>query len=157
TTPLKKDGKQSKDGKISAVTVSEGAESEEKRHWFHTYWRTVGGGSFMVSLGIHVVGLIIAVIIMTGVTTVPRGGFFPGGGSKSGDIASSEVSNQRQRKRVNSLVTPLNTRIFSKSDHSDIKLPDLAMDMPQMPPLNELLGKSAPMGMGKAGAGGGSS
>src|SRR5207249_1598439 len=58
-----------------------------KRNFLVVYWAAIGGGSLMLSIGIHV-GLIAAFIAIV-FTTIrePKVDFLPGGGSKQGQEA----------------------------------------------------------------------
>jgi len=123
-----------------------------------SYWRAVGGGSLMISLLIHAALLVGALFIVQTVTNEkPPVDFLPGGGSKSGQEASDQLAQQVQQKKRNPLdkKTPMQ-RVVSSSQ-SNIALPDIPMDLVDMPEMSSVMGGGA-MGSGgfsSSGSGGG--
>ncbi|MCE9519334.1 MAG: hypothetical protein K8R87_07265 [Verrucomicrobia bacterium] len=129
-----------------------------KTNAFLAYWRKVGGGSLMISLLIHV-GLIA--LFVTIVMSIPpqevKLDFLPGGGSKAGAEASSQLAHQVQQKKRTTMQksTPMR-KVVSASSTSQIVLPDVPIDAVDVPDMAiPTGGMSGSGGMGTAGAGGG--
>ncbi len=122
------------------------------------YWRAIGGGSLLVSLIIHGGILVAAYFIVQTITEEKPLDFLPGGGSKSGQEASSEFSKQVKAKKRTNLdkATPMQ-RIVSISNSSNVALPDVPMDNLDVPDLASTLSNGGQMsgGFGSSGAGGG--
>jgi len=133
---------------------AEGAEAEVSRHWLNRYWRKAGAGSLALSIGVHVVGILIAILIVSTTASRQTVDFLPGGGSKGAGEATSEIAHQVQSKRRRTLDAP-KQRVVSNSSSSVVKLPDLPLDRPEMPPVSNLLMSNNAMGFGQSGAGGG--
>lgn len=122
-----------------------------------TYWRKVGGGSLAVSIGIHLVFLLICSFVVTSVVTKPRIDFLAGGGSKAGRAASQDLANKVQMKKKTWLNKSVPLRkVVSTSKASAIALPDLPMNIIELPEMTSILGGNIGSGgFGSSGAGGG--
>lgn len=118
------------------------------------YWRKAGGGSFLVSLGIHAALLVGAYFVVETIVHEKKVDFLPGGGSKQGQEASQQMTQQVQSKRRNNLQPnrPMQ-RIVSNSASTAIALPDTPLDAIDMPQMSSLLGGGS-MGSGGFGDGG---
>jgi hypothetical protein len=122
-------------------------------------WRKIGGGSLMASLMIHVAILLTAALMVsTMVTPEKKVDFLPGGGSKSGQEASQQLSQKVQVKKRSLLArsTPL-SKVVSTSTTAAIALQDLPADSMEMPELSSIMGGGTmgSSGFGSGGAGGG--
>jgi hypothetical protein len=122
------------------------------------YWRKVGGGSFLLSILIHV-GLfaLAALIVIPQLMVKQPVDFLPGGGSKAGDQASAQLQQNVKNKKRSSLnkQTPMK-KVVSNSTTSNIALPEVPMDAIDMPEMSSLLGGAMGSGgFGNAGSGGG--
>jgi hypothetical protein len=107
----------------------------------------MGGGSLVASLVFHLLLLIIASLVVSSVVREPAIDFLPGGGSKAGEAASSELAQQVQkRKRLPLTKTPPLQRIVT-NNVSAIALPEMPIDTIPLPDLSSALG-------GKMGSGG---
>jgi hypothetical protein len=122
------------------------------------YWRKVGGGSFLLSVFIHIgLFLLAAMIVIPQLMVKPPVDFLPGGGSKSGQEASDAVSRQVKvnKRKVLNKSTPMR-KVVSSSTLAAISLPDVPLDSIDMPELSSPLGgMMASGGFGSGGAGGG--
>ncbi|WP_265593226.1 vWA domain-containing protein [Verrucomicrobium sp. BvORR034] len=124
-----------------------------------SYWRRLGGGSLLVSLGIHAGLLTLAAFVVNTLVTERRVDFLPGGGSKQGEEASRELAHRVQTKRQKHLRNPVQRqRLVSTSDRASIALPDLPLEALEMPESGEFLGTQwmKAGGFGSLGKGGGS-
>lgn len=123
------------------------------------YWNKVGGGSFIISLVVHV-GLLIAAyyLVEEYALAEPKVDFLPGGGSKSGQDASQNLAKQINQKKRNVLNKTVPMRkVVSMNSTTAISLPDLPMDNLDMPEMSSLMGGGSmgSGGFGTSGAGGG--
>lgn len=112
-----------------------------------------------MSLLIHAGLLVLASLIVTTVVNEKISvDFLPGGGSKAGDVASQQLTQQvKQKKRsVLNKSTPLQ-KVVSNSTTAAIALPDIPTDSIDMPEMSSLLGGGmmGSAGFGSSGAGGG--
>lgn len=124
-----------------------------------SYWRRLGGGSLLVSLGIHAGLLTLAAFVVNTLVSERRVDFLPGGGSKQGQEASRELAHRVQTKRQKHLQNPVQRqRLVSTSDRASIALPDLPLEALEMPESGEFLGTQSMKagGFGSLGKGGGS-
>ncbi|TLD69582.1 hypothetical protein FEM03_16625 [Phragmitibacter flavus] len=124
-----------------------------KKNAFIEYWRKAGGGSFMVSVGIHAAGLIAAYFVVETIVHEKQVDFLPGGGSKQGQEASQQLTQTVQQKKRSNLSksTPMR-RVTVEGANAVINLPDIPIDDVPMPETSSLLGGS--MGGGGFGSGG---
>ena len=149
---------QTPEGEGTDAKASDGDEDigpKDFKYWFNRYWRRVGGGSLSVSVGIHLVALIIAIFIITSRGHELEVDFLPGGGSKGSQEASAEVARQVHSKH---LTRPVPRKlVVSNSSLPTIKLNDLPLDQLEMPMIPSAIAKKsdASLGMGTAGQGGG--
>jgi hypothetical protein len=121
------------------------------------YWRKAGGGSFMVSLGIHMALLIAGYFVVETIVHEQKVDFLPGGGGKQGQEASQAVSQQVQAKKRNSMQEsrPMQ-RIISTSNTATISLKDTPLEAIEVPTMSSMLGGgSMSSGFGNGGSGGG--
>ncbi len=128
-----------------------------KQNAFLQYWRKVGGGSLTISILIHAGLIALFVVIVTVTVHEPKVDFLPGGGSKQGAEASSELAHQVQQKKRTALnkMTPMK-KVVSQSLNAAINLPDLPIDAIDVPDMAiPMGGMSASSGFGSMGAGGG--
>ncbi len=127
-----------------------------KKNIFVQYWNKAGGGSFMLSLLIHVVLLIAAYFIVDTITQESKVDFLPGGGSKAGEAASKQLSQNVQTKRRVNMNKSTPMRRITTTSSSAIALPDVPMDSLDMPEMSSMLGGAMGSGgFGSVGAGGG--
>jgi len=122
-------------------------------------WRQVGGGSLALSLLIHA-GILSAAgfIVFTTAMQEQQVDFLPGGGSRQGADASSELSHQIQQKKRTLLKKSMpRQRLVSTRLDSDYSLPDAPPDLLDVPDVSSLLGGGGKIGggMGRGGSGGG--
>ncbi|MEZ0275809.1 MAG: prenyltransferase/squalene oxidase repeat-containing protein, partial [Roseimicrobium sp.] len=128
-----------------------------KKNIFVQYWNKVGGGSFLISLIIHVGLLVGAFFIVSEYSAEKKVDFLPGGGSKEGQQASQQLAQKVQNKKRSTLnkTTPMR-KVVSMSSTSAIALPEVPMDSIEMPEMSSLMGGSMGSGgFGTGGAGGG--
>src|SRR4051812_25059663 len=122
------------------------------------HWRKVGAGSLLLSVLIHAGLLLLAsAIVISVAASKPRVDFLSGGGSKSGQYASTTVPQQIKQNKRNLLnkSTPMH-RLATLNTTSTIALPDIDMATLDMPELSSPFGgKMGSGGFGKSGAGGG--
>lgn len=124
---------------------------------FRKYWNKIGGGSFLLSLLIHVGLLVVAYFMVQTIVQEKKVDFLPGGGSKAGQEASQQLSQQiRNKKQVLNKTTPMR-KVVSSSVNAAISLPDMPMDSLDMPEMSSVMGGGAmgSGGFGNSGAGGG--
>jgi hypothetical protein len=139
-----------------AAAASEPAEKKEEDTAWKGYWRKMGGGSLLVSLGVHIVLLILASLIVSSVVKPPSIDFLSGGGSKSGREATQELAERIQMKKRTFLQRPVPLRKVVSQSATAIALPELAPDTMPVPQLSSLLGGTMGSGgFGSGGAGGG--
>lgn len=122
------------------------------------YWAMVGGGSFLLSILIHV-GLfaLAAIIVIPQLMEKPKVDFLPGGGTKAGQQASQQLAQNVKTKKRSTLnkQTPMK-KVQSTSTTSSIVLQDVPMDNIAMPEVSNLLGGAMGSGgFGSTGAGAG--
>lgn len=127
--------------------------SVPKKNAFIEYWRKAGGGSFVISVGIHAAFLIAAYFVVETIVHEKKVDFLPGGGSKQGQEASQQMTQQVQTKRRSNISksNPVR-RVTSISSSAAIALPDVPMDTVDMPEVSSLLGGT--MGGGGFGSSG---
>jgi hypothetical protein len=113
-----------------------------------SWWRRIGGGSLSVSIGIHLLLILLAIFIVRTITmekaeTVDflAGG---GGGGKGNDAKAA------QQRRAASANAP-KTRIVSSATSSTVSLPDIQSSLSDFSTLTP----SAPAGAGMGGGTGG--
>src|SRR6187402_3273263 len=78
-------------------------EEPKKKNPFMVYWNKIGGGSFMISLLIHAGIIIAAYFIVETIVQEQKVDFLPGGGSKQGQEATQQLSQQVQNKKRSNL------------------------------------------------------
>jgi hypothetical protein len=110
----------------------------------------MGGGSLLVSVGIHAVILAIAGWMVLSVAHPPvQVDFLSGGGSKSGAAASQALEHKVQQKRRTRMEQKLpKQRLVSTSLNSGITLPDAPPELLDIPDSTSLLGRSGDFGRG---------
>ncbi|MEZ0274989.1 MAG: hypothetical protein ACAH88_08795 [Roseimicrobium sp.] len=124
------------------------------------YWYAVGGGSLLLSLTVHAVLLVLAYFVITTMVNPEKPvDFLPGGGSTAGDDASRDLAHMMKQKKFDKMrkSVPIQ-KIVSKTGLAGIKLPDLEMDIFEMPEISTPMGGSmsgGSSGFGGTGAGGG--
>ena len=124
---------------------------------FVRYWRKMGAGSLLVSLGVHAGIIAAAIAIVTVTVREPKVDFLPGGGSKGAAEASQQLAHQVQNKKRSTMnkTTPMR-KVVSNSSEAKISLPDIPMDAVDVPEMSSLMGGAMGSGgFGQAGAGGG--
>ncbi len=132
---------------------------QPKQNKFLAYWRKVGGGSLMISLLVHagLIALFIWIVVAMPAPEV-KVDFLPGGGSKQGAEASSELAHQVQQKKrtVMNKSTPMR-KVVSTNTNAAIVLPDVPIDAVDVPDMAIPMGggMSGSGGMGSSGSGGG--
>jgi hypothetical protein len=128
-----------------------------KKNVFVEYWRKAGGGSFMVSLGIHAALLIAGYFVVETIVHEKKVDFLPGGGSKQGQQASDQVTQQVKTKQRSNISRSIpKSRVTVQSDTAAMKVQDLPIDDVPMPEATSLLGGSmGGGGFGSSGLGGG--
>ncbi len=150
-------------GTIPALASFTGAvptpASARSQNVFVLWWRKIGAGSLLLSIAIHIGLLIMAAFIVTTVVMKEQPvDFLPGGGSKTGQEASQQLSQDVRIKKRNLMnkSTPLQ-KIVANTNAASISLPDLPMDSIDLPETSSLMGGGSmgSGGFGKAGAGGG--
>ena len=133
-------------------------EAPRKSGLLVQYWKKIGAGSFLLSLGIHAGLLLVATVFVTTVVTADKPvDFLPGGGSKSGQEASQALADKvqvRNRSRLNR-TTPIQK--IAISGPANISLPEMPTDPLDMPELSSKMagGVMGSGGFGSLGAGGG--
>lgn len=151
-------------GETSAhVVAAAGGEDTDafgrRPNRFILAWRKIGAGSLALSLAIHA-GLIVlaGIIVFTQVVTDRQVDFLPGGGTRQGAEASSEVAHQiQQKKRTKVNKMPPMKKVVSTSLTAALTLPDVPPDLLDVPDVSAMLngGKMGSGGFGVGGAGGG--
>ena len=144
-------------GPVNLAPVS--STPARKENLFTSYWRKMGAGSLLMSLLIHAGLLVVASLIVTTVVNEKISvDFLPGGGSKAGQEASSQLTQQVKQKKRSLLnkSTPMQ-KVVSTSTSAAIALPDIPADSIEMPEMGSLLGGGmmGSAGFGSSGAGGG--
>ena len=110
-----------------------------------------------MSVGIHLLLLLIGTFVYLSYTQNERIDFLPGGGTQEGDAASKSLESQVTRKKARWLQkTPLQ-RIAVDKAISSITLPEARPDLLDLPMSKDFMdaGKMGSFGFGKSGAGGG--
>ncbi len=130
---------------------------ERKANAFVGAWKKIGGGSLVLSVLIHVALVAVAgLIVRQVVTSDPAVDFLPGGGSKAGQEASSELAHRVQMKRQHLLKKSMPMqKVASSNPLASISLPDLPAESLEIPDMSNLLGGSLGS-FGTLGAGRGS-
>ena len=124
---------------------------------FMRYWRKMGAGSLLVSIGVHAALIALAIAIVTVTVKEPKVDFLPGGGSKGAADASQQLAHQVQTKKRSAMnkTTPMR-KVVSNSQTATISLPDIPMEAVDVPEMSSLMGGAMGSGgFGPAGAGGG--
>ena len=85
------------------IEIIEQEEEQAPKGPFARYWERVGGGSFTVSLLLHVAFVIIAIFLILfdpmGALTKPDPDFLSGGGG--GTDGNTQIQKQKQRMMMN--------------------------------------------------------
>ena len=114
----------------------------------NSWWHRVGGGSLTISIVIHAVVIVLALLIVYQINVPPKEPieFLPGGGGggKGNDVKSA------QKRRAASLSAP-KTRVVSLSGNANISLPDISTSLSDF----NVLTAASPMGGGMGGGSGG--
>ena len=119
----------------------------KKKNPFMVYWNKIGGGSFMISLLIHAGIIIAAYFIVETIVQEQKVDFLPGGGSKQGQEATQQLSQQVQNKKRSNLNKQVPMRkVVSNSATATISLPDTPMDTIDMPEMSSVMGGAAGSG-----------
>ncbi|MDB6133888.1 MAG: hypothetical protein JWM59_2131 [Verrucomicrobiales bacterium] len=130
----------------SGDTHREATLPPEKREG---YWRKVGGGSLSISIIVHGVLILVALLWLFPPIPAPRDEvqFVPGGGGGGGGGAQEKISQKRQRAVSQSMPR---TRIASSASTADaVTLPDLNATLTPLTALSA----NTPMGGGGMGSG----
>ncbi len=111
-----------------------------ERNAFVTYWRKVGGGSFMLSLLIHTGILIAAYFIVETIVKEEKVEFISGAVNLQRQEASQQLAYQSlEKKRLNiNSQTPLK-RLVSNSTTASIALPDVPLENIELPEASTLM------------------
>ncbi len=115
------------------------------------YWRKVGGGSFMLSLFIHAGILTAAYFVVETIVKENKTDFISGAVSLQKQAATQQFADQsyeKKRSKLNSQ-TPFK-RLVSSSATATIALPDLPMEVIELPESSPLM-KVPPMSGGFGG------
>lgn len=104
------------------------------------YWRKVGGGSFLLSLLIHAGVLIAAYFVVETIVKENKVDFISGGVSLKKQEATQQFANQALKKKRSKIdsQTPFK-RLVSSSSTATIALPDLPMEIIELPESNPLM------------------
>jgi len=147
------------DVELDAPVEAHDFPSGRRPNRFILAWKKIGAGSLAFSLAIHAGLLVIAgIIVFTQVVTEKQVDFLPGGGTQQGADASREVAHQIQQKKRKNIAKMLPMKkVVSNSLNAAINLPDVPLDMLDVPDISALLGggKMGSGGFGIGGAGGG--
>ena len=115
-------------------------------------WIKIGGRSLALSVGIHVLVLIVAALIVIHNVSEQHVDFLPGGGTSQGEAAEKSLEQAVKQKRTPWMKKNPLTRVQTNNMLSDIKLPETPIDTIAVPDMTKTM---ASMGFGTAGAGGG--
>jgi hypothetical protein len=122
------------------------------------FWRDLGGGSLTLSIAIHVGVLLFAgTIILVQQLEDKQVDFLPGGGTRQGAEASSELAERVNVKKQQKLskTMPLQ-RVVTNSIDADVTLPEVPLDNINLPDMGSLGGgRMGSGGFGTGGSGGG--
>ena len=122
------------------------------------YWSKIGGGSLLISLAIHAGLLVGAYFLVQTIVTEKAVDFLPGGGSQQSDAAAQQLTQQvQQKKRSIMNKTVPQQKVVSTSTNATIALPDMPMNMVDVPQMSSMMGAGmmSSGGLGLGGLGGG--
>ncbi len=113
-------------------------------------WQRMGGGSLLVSVGIHAVILAVAGwMVLSVASPASQVDFISGGGSNSGAAADQALEHKVQQRRRTMMQQKLpKQRLVSTSVNSAITLPDAPPELLDIPDSTTLLSSKASMGRG---------
>lgn len=145
------------EAQLQAAAHHQSSLPPEKREG---YWRKVGGGSLAISLIVHGVLIIVAILWLFPPSFIAKEepNFLPGGGGGGGGGSQEKISQKRQRAVSQSMPR---TRIASTASTADaVTLPDLNSTLTPLSALSPSTAMGGGMGSGQGmgrgtGSGGG--
>ncbi len=116
------------------------------------YWIAIGGRSLALSVGVHLVIIIVAALVVFSNVSEKHIDFLPGGGTQQAAEAEKSLSETVRMRRTPWVRKNPMQRVASSSTASQIVLPEPDLNSIALPDVSR---KMAMTGFGSAGAGGG--